>query len=78
VTSKAVQAEISNALEVLNGYYEVNEGNTEVGPAALRLIEAAPDLLDMVKKLHHNHWADMPCEINAECGRLIAKSQVRR
>lgn len=42
--------------------------------ANARLIESAPDLLDMVKKLHHSHWADMPCELNAECGRLIARA----
>ena len=46
-----LQEEINNALEILDGYYEVNEGATDVGLAALALIANAPDLLHECRKL---------------------------
>lgn len=73
MTRKVIQAEIGNALDILNGYYEVNGGTTEVGEATLRLIAAAPALLDMVKKLHRKR-KELPSQSHWDkAGELIDK-----
>ena len=46
---RLLREEIDNALEILDGYFEVNNGINEIGVAAMRLIQHAPEMLAALK-----------------------------